>query len=167
MIDMDEMRTDGPMRQEFNSLFYSVTPIVAREFGEGRTGGYVCLMDPQGHGVLNLKGGEIIDWERRQRCITLSNEKPERLLKHPDHLLSWQSRNPDNTQYGGAIRLPSQWLLGFSGFLEMDDEAFVASLARCMKWVDEAWVKQTLSISDNVDRYRRVHQCVVGATMPA
>lgn len=68
--------------------------------------------------------------EKIEKYLNLSQEKAKRLLKnhyHLNHVSSWQSRNPDNREYGGAVcvlrRRGVQHILSFSGLPEFGDEA--------------------------------------------
>jgi len=64
------------------------------------------------------------------RCFELAPEKVARLVRHPLHVSSFQSRAVNLVRYGGAIRLPkatSQFIgyMGWSAHPELVDEAFM------------------------------------------
>lgn len=100
-----------------------------------RFGGYLCVF----RRILGLPNGEIRYEEAPFLIIRVGNpsegkwekylrfaiEKAVRLISHPDHISSWQSRNEDAEQYGGAIRTPD-YVLAFSGHTEKADEAILA-----------------------------------------
>lgn len=56
-------------------------------------------------------------------------EKAMRLAGNPDHISSWQSRNPEMDRWGGAIRAGSL-ILSMSGMREAADEALMLAVAR-------------------------------------
>lgn len=65
--------------------------------------------------------------EKGKQSFDFSLEKGRRLIEHPDHLSSWQSRDPDNSKWGGAIRV-GEFILSFSGLPELVDEALMLNL---------------------------------------
>jgi hypothetical protein len=100
----------------------------ALQFCGGETGGYLCVADGEsGLPIVLTPFGTQTPEEAR---ITLRNaqEKPRRLATHPQHRTSWQSRNPDKEEWGGAVR-GRDHLFAFSGFPEPVDEAAMALLA--------------------------------------
>ena len=60
--------------------------------------------------------------ERGQKYLELAQEKARRLAEHPDHWSSWQSRNPDEGKWGGAVNAGA-YIFSFSGLPELADEA--------------------------------------------
>ncbi|MFA6476106.1 MAG: hypothetical protein WCV68_01675 [Candidatus Paceibacterota bacterium] len=64
--------------------------------------------------------------EKMGKYYDLCLEKGRRLLAHPGHLSSWQSRNVAKEQYGGAMCTPD-FVLGFSGHTELGDEAILVN----------------------------------------
>ncbi|MEK7509716.1 MAG: hypothetical protein AAB605_03310 [Patescibacteria group bacterium] len=66
--------------------------------------------------------------KKRQRYWELSLEKAKRLLMHPDHNSSFESRNEAEHKYGGAIRART-CIVSLSGLPEKWDEAVVLVLA--------------------------------------
>ncbi len=61
--------------------------------------------------------------EKTMRYFALCQEKATRLLSLTEegHVSSWQSREPDQGRYGGAI-VTSDFVFGFSGLTEEGDE---------------------------------------------
>lgn len=65
--------------------------------------------------------------EKGSQSFDFALEKSRRLREHPDHLSSWQSRDPSSNKWGGAIRV-GQFILSFSGLPELVDEALMLNL---------------------------------------
>jgi hypothetical protein len=65
------------------------------------------------------------------KCKDLTLEKATRLLAHPDHLSSWQSRSEARGEYGGAIRYQdgedAGVIFSFSGLDEQANEAVLVN----------------------------------------
>lgn len=100
-----------------------------------RLGGYFSLF-LNGDPYLTKRMGTINDIgptsasERIRKYCSYSFEKASRLWTNylrQEHLLSWQTRELAKKQYGGAAlfidKYKRVWILSFSGFLEMQDEA--------------------------------------------
>lgn len=96
-----------------------------------RRGGYFCVASYE-NGMITpvviALIGELPE-EKLQRCFELCQEKARRLATHSEHRSSWQSRDPDQKQYGGAIRVNSDLILSFSGLPEIADEALMLRVA--------------------------------------
>ena len=98
-----------------------------REDGTPYTGGYFLVADPQtGFPLGSLFIGDVPD-DKAARYIELAQEKPLRLAANMislGHVLSWQSRNPEENLWGGAVYIRiGNVILSFSGFPELWDEA--------------------------------------------
>ena len=141
------------------ALALRTAPAVAERFGDGRTGGFLYLCEPDGRMVCHLRLG-IPDPNKWDKYVAFSAEKAQRLGENPNHLLSWQSRNPEENKWGGAILLPDKRRLSFSGFPEKTDEAYCASLAKCMEWMTTHAVHMAMPISGNWVHYAEVHLLV-------
>ena len=97
-------------------------------------GGYLTLEDFDGNIILISRHGDPAP-EKNSKYKFFSDEKAGRLLDHPDHISSYQSRTPEEEmadtpqmerKYGGAIRIASiKAVLSFSGLPELLDEALV------------------------------------------
>ena len=88
-----------------------------------KAGGYLCVAEPtQGLPFDVRMFGEIEDLDSATRRFTFCQEKVRRLVGNPEHRLSWQSRDPDNKKYGGAVHC-GEYIFSFSGFSEKMDEA--------------------------------------------
>ena len=100
---------------------------IGEHYGEGRMGGYLCIYDPNRLFDRQQLIGEP-DRAKAPKYQSFAREKAFRLSQNPDHLTSWESRDVENEQYGGAIRLPSGLIISFSGMPEAVDTAFCLML---------------------------------------
>jgi hypothetical protein len=95
-----------------------------------RKGGYFCLSRTNARRILLVTQiGEIDSDEKADKYRLFCQEKSIRLACWPDHVSSFQSRNESAEQYGGAI-LTSEYILSFSGFPELWDEACMLEVVR-------------------------------------
>lgn len=100
-----------------------------REFGnregwEGKKGGYFCVADGlSGTPLLVALVGEI-PLEKVEKYMEFAQEKARRLSFHIGHVSSWESRDPDHDQWGGAIRIEDM-IFSFSGLPELGDEVLM------------------------------------------
>ncbi len=107
--------------------------VFSNQHRKKRGGGYLCIT-PWRHGEritrMPILVAEIGIVERIHAAEAFRNcqEKVARLADHPEHWTSWESRNPEREQWGGAIRT-RKYLLGFSGFPELLDQAYVYRLS--------------------------------------
>lgn len=108
------------------------TPI-GREFGDGREFGCLAIRGPLTKKrplELRVPFGVIPE---SSRCYSIALEKVVRLAEFPDHWSSHESRDPERSKYGGAIRLPETSLdigyMSWSGYPEKTDEAFMLASA--------------------------------------
>jgi hypothetical protein len=79
----------------------------------------------------------LFDEPRKNRPIfeNFSEEKALRLLKHPRHHSSHESRNDKKKFYGGAIRTKNGFIISCSGMSEHQDEALCLCLAVHLYWL--------------------------------
>jgi len=104
----------------------AIRSFVRREGWTG-AGGYFCVAEPEhGFPILVTPVG-IIPVEKGEKYLSFCQEKAKRLASHQDHMSSWESRNPDADQWGGAVRVSAVETLIFSisGFPELGDEAIM------------------------------------------
>ena len=121
---------------------------VAAKFGEGRGGGSLCLMRPDGQPILVGLMGDPSPPKKVREYWDFSQEKPRRLSRHPEHVSSFQSRNDAEEQYPGAIR-GYDVLGGFSGLPWKAEEGFVIALFRFGGLISEQMVNKIVQTSDN------------------
>lgn len=91
---------------------------------DGRCGGYLTVADPISGGLqLVMPIGEIAPVKLHKYC-TFSQEKDIRLRRELNngHMSSWESRDPENDKWGGAI-YAYKYIYSFSGLPELADEA--------------------------------------------
>ncbi len=94
--------------------------------------------------------------DKQMRYMNLAPEKANRLLCCGDHVSSWQSRNPEIDQWGGAVR-GNRYIRSFSGFPEALDEASMllhALLCRDMT-IDRAQQIARISRNEHIDKMLR------------
>lgn len=125
-------------------LYMSVLLDLAREMSDEEERkyerrGYLTLMNGiNGEIIFTIPFGEIPE-DKRERYFKNSQEKANRLFSQINassflngHTSSYQSRNPDEQKYGGAIHLnghSTSIILSFSGMPELIDEAMMLVLA--------------------------------------
>ncbi len=93
-----------------------------------RKGGWLHALSPSGEVVLHKRLGVIDLPEEDVRHEQLSIEQAERLQAHPEHLTSWQSRDPQRGRFGGAFRTADHWIFSFSGLPERWNEGLVLGI---------------------------------------
>ena len=98
--------------------------------------------------------GEVLP-EKLLKYLSLCQEKARRLWGNPDHVSSWESRNEEKGQWGGAIRYGSL-ILSLSGFPELGDEAIMLKSAQ----------RSTLALSEfiRMPRDTNAHLNVIAQT---
>lgn len=94
----------------------------------GRQGGYFCLLDPIHNCPELVIAIGVIAPEKRAKYFEFCQEKSRRLADHEDDLSSWQTRHPEQGQWGGAIRTLDQKIFSFSGLPELGDEAVMLAV---------------------------------------
>ena len=108
-----------------------------------RSGGYFCLADAETVLPLLIMAVGQVPVEKAGKYLSFCQEKAKRLAEHPDHLSSWESRNPEKEQWGGAVRV-GEFIFSFSGLPEMGDEAVMLAVADS-HYVDTKDVTATLN----------------------
>ena len=117
-----------------------------------RCGGYLTVLvrgEPQ-ISLCSVVGyfGEGDD--NPEQYLIYSQEKAERLRKWwHQHRSSWQSRDPDQGRYGGAISA-DQRIISFSGLPELVDEAVVTAAAYWLGWLSYESVLTIMEASMNL-----------------
>lgn len=100
--------------------------------------------------IIKFHIDEISD-EKCSRYFDLSHEKASRLYEHlsEGHFSSFQSRNPELDQWGGAI-LAGDYILSFSGMSsELIDEAIMLLLALELKLISFERAREIIGVSSN------------------
>lgn len=83
------------------------------------------------------------------RYVNFANEKAARLSKRPGDISSWQSRNVDAQQYGGAVCRDLSIIFSFSGFSEHEDELICALAGNELGLIGNIWLGEIRKASGN------------------
>lgn len=118
-------------------------------------GMHLCIhggLDVHDHTTFQI--GPIPDRARHALTLALCVEKAQRLFGHTDHVLSWQSRDPDKKRYGGAVKVfvgGRPITLAVSGLSPADlaDEAVALSAMRDLGWLTPAQCASYAILSGN------------------
>lgn len=120
--------SDGFFAEVKQAVRESMAEVLEIAKPEGYSGGYFCLkvIGAEGFLIEPMLVGEIED-EKGKRSLAFCQEKAHQLEKHvPEgHVLSRQSRNPENNEWGGAILIENghtKYIFSFSGLPEDLDE---------------------------------------------
>lgn len=134
--------------------WYAVALAVAHLKDPDRLGSYFCLiLHEEGSAPIGFchEPVGIVKPEKAEKYFDLSAEKATRLNRMYDErgdLSSWQSRNPDQQQWGGAI-IAGGWVLSCSGLPELWDEAVMLATAVISGFLTYADAKSIADISGN------------------
>ena len=122
--------------------------VLVKQHGGTRGGGFFNLRDPNGKTIFEnpFRSPAAAKADKYQR---LAGEKTSRLGHHPEHILSWQSKNEALEQYQGAACAPNGMLGGFSGFTAEEDEALVLWVFIKMGWMTGKQAYAAAQISSN------------------
>ena len=117
-----------------------------------RRGGYFCLVErgwnPMALPTLVLGVGTV-PAEKGPKYLAFTQEKARRLHQHPEHRSSWQSRNPDKDEWGGAI-VAGPYIFSFSGFTpDTADEAAMLLAAVELGYLEMVEALAIANRSDN------------------
>jgi len=101
-----------------------------------KKGGFLTIIDRiTGYKYLTVIIGEVPS-NKMEKYAELSGEKAERLFRtfnELKHQSSWESRDPDNGKWGGAITA-ADLIISFSGLTEAGDEAVCLDIAYKLNW---------------------------------
>jgi hypothetical protein len=120
---------------------------VAKRFGDGKKGACICVSDFKGRPLLVSYLGDPAEAEVDQ-IWNFAQEKAKRLSAHPAHNRSWDSRDPNNKKYGGAVR-GHFVIISISGLPEAVDEAFALGLLAGQGLISDARIQEIRKISKN------------------
>jgi hypothetical protein len=124
---------------------------------DARYGGYLTILDELSPiPLVRIELGEV-PLEKKIAYYQVSLEKAVRLLKCPEHVSSYQSRNPDMRMWGGAIRC-SPFIISFSGLPELDDESLSIIIALRQGFLHEDLVHQILNQRGGHDRFKVLYE---------
>lgn len=103
-----------------------------------RSGGYLTIRDAKSNEIILVLACGIIPPEKRLKYLRLSQEKGHRLFNLPGHYSSWESRNPDNNEFGGALK-GYRYIYSFSGHQEEADETISLVTFYELESVENSW----------------------------
>ena len=89
--------------------------------------------------------------EKAEKYCAFAMEKVARLARHPDHRTSYESRDPEENKWGGAVRI-GDYIFSMSGLPELADEAVMLTTASLYHYV----------ITGNLDATRTVMNFELG-----
>lgn len=119
-------RLGGP--NVLKSLFFEVF-LAVRDLGGTstpvRTSGVLviaCAEDGEPFLILPVREQPFEKMERDRRLALEKAARLSRMAKERGHTTSWESRDPDNLQYGGAVLFEKGIIVSFSGLEEAHDE---------------------------------------------
>lgn len=107
--------------QRASKVLSTVFELLEKE-GSDKRGGYFCIANAKGVPLFVSLIGSVPQ-EKAEKYFRYAVKKARRLGKHPKHVSSWQSRNPERGQWGGAVRAHTDFIISFSGLPESWDEA--------------------------------------------
>lgn len=121
----------------------------------------VLIQDPSRTGaaltIINMDTAKPLNFtafvgtppaEKAQKYYNFSIEKARRLLGRPSDLSSYQTRDPDNDRWGGAIRSEPN-IISISGFPELWDEAIGLAMAVQSCSLNASKAREIAAISNN------------------
>lgn len=114
-----------------------------------KRGGYLTVLVRGEPGFSLCSAVGVFDADP-ERYLAFSQEKAERLHSHwHQNISSFESRDPDQGRWGGAIRA-DDLIISFSGLPELVDEAVVTAAAYWLSEITEyAQVLRIADISQN------------------
>lgn len=101
---------------------------------KGPKGGCFCLMEKETGIIFFTSFFGNSPKEKMKKRFELAQEKANRLFQHPEHKTSWESRDPNNDKWGGAVS-GKKYIYSFSGFPENMDTVAMAKLAELVERV--------------------------------
>ncbi len=123
------------------------------------------LQDERVGCAFTIRNGHIDDFSSRTILVGMppqdkwrqyhqfSQEKAQRVMWNRQ-FSSWQSRDPENGKWGGAVSIVP-WVLSMSGLKELDDEAYSLVVGVKSDLVAMTTAGATACISGNEDRVQR------------
>lgn len=123
-----------------------------------RKGGYFVLLDKIRRAILyKIMVGAPYEGSIK-RYWDFSEEKARRLMYNRTHFSSWQTREVENGEFGGAVTAPrgsrglkegKRYILSFSGLPEMADEAICTVVAMIFRWITWSDAQKIMAVSGN------------------
>jgi hypothetical protein len=132
---------------------YSLLPIKGKNGTQRRAdqeGGMLTILNSH-NGEIRMETdpiGFFFSHEKTKYAL-FSREKGKRLFENHPNVSSFESRNPDEKKFGGAI-VAQHLIVSFSGLPEVGDEAVCLVLAVHFKWLTLAESAKITAISKNI-----------------
>jgi hypothetical protein len=144
----------GSIIGEVETAVQQMSTILAQEgYKKNRNSGYFTLRDGVTGRIIFMVQIGICPDDMADKFCEFSQEKGNRLKwdENVRHVTSWQSRDPDNKKYGGAIKAgpAKNLILSFSGLPELADEAVMVAAAYRLGWLNHHEVADLYHINDN------------------
>jgi hypothetical protein len=118
------------------------------DYPQERNYGYFTVRSRQsGQVIFILRIGKCPP-ERAEKCLALSQEKGRRLFETKELISSWQSRDPEQERWGGAI-VTEEYILSFSGLPERADEALMLRFAQVRRLAGNEELQKIAEASNN------------------
>lgn len=135
----------------FTKLLQASFPAIAALAPNNRRGAVVTVrMDTRAGPIERVVLGDFPELGKEERYNQLAHEKIMRLSVNKDDVSSFETRNPEDDRWGGAIRsLPTNILLSCSGLPELLDEAYMLAVAVKLGWCSPIRAKRIMQRSQN------------------
>jgi len=133
---------------------FEVMKALLKREGEVRHSGYftVSKVNSLAHLIaIELGDGGLQAQDDLDRFQVNSKEKATRLISgiNEGYTTSWQTRNPNENHYGGAVIICDEYAFSFSGLPELHDEALMLYVAYCSGLISKSDAFKIASISEN------------------
>lgn len=132
-------------------LLHESFPAIAALTPDNRRGAVVAVrVDAPGGPIECIALGDFPEPAKKEWSTQLAYEKIMRLSVETDDLSSFETRNPSNDLWAGAIRShPKRFLLSCSGLPELLDEAYMLAVAVKLGWCSPIRAKRIMQKSQN------------------
>lgn len=161
---MEDIYIEAKQLAELSKLLRASFPAILKLSPDERHGAVVAVRpDAPESGIDSITLGHFPVMGKEERYTQLAREKIMRLSIEPDDLGSYETRNPTEDRWGGAIRsLPVRILLSCSGLPELLDEAYMLAIAVKLEWCSPIRAKRIMHKSQN-EYYERAWVAVSNA----
>lgn len=114
-----------------------------------RQGGYLVIQERSSGKILLLERIGKCPTSDIEKYLNFAQEKGLRLINN-ENISSWQTRDPENDKWGGAIMAHhNSLIISFSGLEEIIDEAVALTLALRQNWLSYNEFIAIAKISEN------------------
>lgn len=130
---------------EVAKLVLTAVMVCFSEKWKGPKGGCFCLMEKKTGIIFFVSFFGNSPKEKMRKRFELAQEKANRLFQHPEHRTSWESRDPSDNKWGGAVA-GRKFIYSFDGFPENYNTVAMAKLA---EFTERIPVKKLVSKADS------------------